>query len=206
MFGKKNDQIKTKAVAGGGLVTAAMVTAAVFLGLANPEGAKYTAEFEAVVLQNYIDSVGVETWCVGETQMGRLEEGYTHEYCMALFKARYSGYSARLYDCYNEKAKRYVTPKMHTAFVDVYYNTGARCKTGMIRNLKNGNPVAACDYTLQYKRAGGVDCSKTKGLSVSEGGCYGVWDRRITLHPICKADAEQIPPDGLGEEDANSVN
>lgn len=198
-FFKKDDgKISTKAVVatgGGGLVTAAMVSAAIFLADTSFVGSKMTAEFEGIVLENYIDVVGVETWCVGETQLGRLEEGYTREYCMTLFNARYPQYAAQLYACYDDKAKRYVTPAIHAALTDVYYNTGAKCNTGMVRNLKRGNPVAACDYILKYKRAGGKDCS------VRSNGCYGVWDRRLKFHPICMADAKKIPPDGLGMED-----
>lgn len=194
----KDDQMSTKAVVAtgaGGLVTAAMVSAAVFLAGTSEVGAPMTAEFEGLVLENYIDTVGVETWCVGETKLGRLEQGYTREYCMALFKSRYSQYAAQLYDCYNEKAKRYVTPAMHAALTDVFYNTGARCNTGMIRNLKAGKPVAACDYTLKYKRAGEKDCS------IRANNCWGVWDRRVKFHPICKADAVRIPPEGIGNDD-----
>lgn len=190
----KKKQVKT-AAAGGGIVTAAMVSAFMFIASATNIGSPYTAEFEGTVLDNYIDSVGVETWCIGETQMGRLDEGYTKEYCLALFKASYANYSSKLYECYNNKAKRYVTPAMHAAFTDVYYNTGALCKTGMIRMLKQGRPEEACDYTLRYRFAGGQDCSK------EDSNCKGVWKRRITLHPICMKDAKQIPWDGLGEED-----
>lgn len=198
MFFSKRDDGQTNktavATTGGVLITAAMVSAALFLSGTVDEGIKMTAQFEGMVLENYIDTVGVETWCIGETQMGRLETGYTKEYCEQLFYARYTQYSGQLYGCYNEKAKRYVTPAMHAAFTDVYYNTGARCSTGMIRNLKRGKPKVACDYILKYKRAGGKDCS------VRANGCWGVWDRRLKFHPKCIKDAEQIPPEGLGAE------
>lgn len=177
----------------GGLTTAAMVSAAVFLGMVTPIGAPMTTEFEGMVFKNYRDVVGVETWCVGETQMGRLESGYTKEYCQALFNARYSQYSAQLYSCYDEKAKRYVTPAMHAAFTDVFYNTGAKCKTGMIRELKKGKPINACEFTRNYRFAGGKDCS------IRSNNCYGVYDRRLKFLPLCVRDAEQIPPEGLGQ-------
>lgn len=192
-FKKEDGQINTKAVAGGGgLITAAMVSAALFLSNTVDHGAHMTAQFEGMVLENYIDTVGVETWCIGETQMGRLDAGYTKEYCEQLFFARYTQYSGQLYACYDDKAKRYVTPAMHAAFTDVYYNTGSRCNTGMIRNLKRGKPVVACEYTLKYKRAGGKDCS------IRENNCYGVWKRRLEFYPKCLEDAKKIPPEGLG--------
>lgn len=179
---------KTKIVAtgGAGLVTAASVSALIFLGMAGDKGAPMTAQFEGMVLENYIDVVGVETWCVGETQVGRLESGYTKEYCMSLFKQQFNQYSARLYDCYDQTAKENVTPAMHAAFTDVYYNTGARCNTSMIRALKANKPVKACDAMLLYKRAGGKDCS------IRSNNCYGVWDRRLKMHEVCMQDAKLL--------------
>lgn len=186
---------KAAITGGGGIVTAAMVSAAMFLSQTTTVGAPMTAQFEGMVLGNYIDTVGVETWCIGETQLGRLEEGYTPEYCQTLFNGRYPQYSAQLYACYDDTAKRYVTPAMHAAFTDVFYNTGAKCSTGMVRNLKRGKPVEACNYTLKYKRAGGKDCS------VRSNGCYGVYSRRLKFHPKCVSDAKKIAPEGHGKND-----
>jgi len=176
-----------------GFVPAAMISAAAFIGLSTDKGAPMTAAFEGEVLGNYIDAVGVETWCIGETELGRLEKGYNHEYCTALFKARYPIYSAQVYNCYDAKAKRYVTPAMHSAFTDVFYNAGASCKSGMIRFLKAGNPVAACKNILDWNKAGGRDCS------IRSNGCYGVWDRRVKAFLMCVSDAQKIPLEGLGK-------
>lgn len=186
MFGWLKSFFSTNTRMAGGAVTAAMLPAAAFIALSVDTQAPMTAEFEGMVLKNYIDVVGVETWCIGETQMGRLEAGYTPEYCMALFKQQFTAYSARLYGCYDDYMKNFVTPTMHGAFTDVYYNTGAKCKTSMMKALKQGKPVAACDATLLYKRAGGKDCS------IRSNGCYGVWDRRIKTHVPCVQSAKQI--------------
>ena len=168
------------------VVTAAGVSAAAFLGLSGDKGAPMTAAYEGLVLANYTDIVGVETWCVGETQVGRLESGYTEQYCMMIFKQQFNQYSARLYGCYSDEMKKYVTPSMHAAFVDVYYNTGAKCRTSMMRSLKAGKPVEACDSILKYKYAGGRDCS------IRSNNCYGVWDRRVKMHDICVKEAKQL--------------
>lgn len=176
-----------------GLITAAMVPASVFIFETTNTGAKMTTAFEGVVLNNYIDTVGVETWCIGETQMGRLDKGYTLEYCNKLFAARYPQYASQLYSCYDEQMKRYVTPRMHSAFTDVYYNTGKRCNTGIMRHLKAGDPVAACEFIKRYKFADGKDCS------VRSNGCWGVWDRRVKLSEICLNDARQIPAEGISQ-------
>ena len=175
---------KSKSAAG--IITAAMVSSVAFFVASSETGLKYTQEFEGTVLSNYIDSVGVETWCTGETQMGRLDDGYTKEYCSQLFYASYSQYSSSLYYCYDDEMKKHVTPSMHAAFTDVYYNTGAKCNTGMMRALKAGDPVGACNYTLRYKIAGGKDCS------IRSNNCYGVWERRLTMLPICLDDAEKL--------------
>lgn len=187
-FTKNTSFMKNTAL---GLVTAAMVSAGVFLGLADNKGAPMTAEFEGTVLANYIDAVGIETWCTGETQMGRLNKGYTREYCMKLFVKSYSVYSRAVYSCYNDTAKKYVTPNMHAAFTDVFFNAGAGCKSNMIQYLKKGNPVAACNVILRYKNAGGRDCS------VRSNGCYGVWDRRLKVYPLCANDAQVLMSGGL---------
>lgn len=189
LFQNKNHTVKIA----GGITTAALVPAAVFLGMTSPIGSPMTAEFEGLVLKNYHDVVGVETWCYGETQVGRLKSGYTKEYCQTLFNQSYNKYSAKLYECYDDTAKRYVTPAMHAAFVDVFYNTGAKCNTGMIRNLKEGRPVDACNFTKNYKMAGGKDCS------IRSNNCYGVYDRRLKFLPLCLKDAEQIPQEGIGQ-------
>ena len=189
-FKKKDGSVSKKAV-GGGLVTAAMVPAFAFIAMTADVQSEMTAEFEGTVLANYIDSVGVETWCTGETEVGRLESGYTKEYCEKIFTPRFNEFSTRVYSCYTEDMKRYVTPAMHGAFTDVAFNTGATCRTGMMRNLKAGKPVEACEYILQYKRAAGRDCS------IRSNNCYGVWDRRLKVLEPCLKDARQIPQGGM---------
>lgn len=175
------------AIAGAVIITASAVPATQFLDIVDDKTAPMTAKFEGAVLKNYWDSIGgVETWCFGETQVGRLETGYTYEYCLALFTKRFREYSTRLYGCYTDEMKQYVSPAMHGAFVDVYYNTGKRCNSSMMIELRRGQPVAACDAILQYKRAGGKDCS------VRANGCWGVWDRRVQLHAHCIKEAQQI--------------
>lgn len=190
MFGffKNTPPVVKKTVLG--VVTASMVSAGVFLGMAEDKGAPMTADFEGMVLANYIDAVGVETWCAGETQLGRLDKGYTRDYCMKLFMRSYPVYSKRLYECYDAESKKYVTPNMHAAFTDVFFNAGAGCKSNIITYLKSGQPLKACNVILSYKRAGGKDCS------IRSNGCYGVWDRRLKVYPMCADDAQMLQTRG----------
>lgn len=165
----------------GGLCAAIMFPSAVFIAMTSDIVAPKTQRFEGTVLANYYDSVGVETWCTGETKIGYKPDGsYDHEYCKALFLQQINAYNARLYSCYTEKGLETVTAPMHAAFVDVYYNTGRRCNTGMIRNTNMGRPKEACDTILKYKYAGGQDCSLPSNRT-----CRGVWKRRLEMHKLC---------------------
>ncbi len=168
-------------IVGGGLITAISVTMGVFLSMTVNVGMSETSKFEGTVLKNYYDSVGVQTWCTGETQVGYKPDGsYDHAYCQALFFKSYNNYNGQLYSCYNDTALSKLTAPMHAAFVDVYYNTGKRCNTGMILNMNKGQPKQACDFILKYKYAGGKDCSDPRNRT-----CRGVWNRRLKMHKLC---------------------
>ena len=66
------------------------------------------------------------------------------------------------------------------------YGIGAWRKSSMLRHLRAGNYIAACDALLLYKFSGGYDCS-TPGNRV----CAGVWTRQQERHRDCMA--EQVP-------------
>ena len=169
------------------LVVAGSVSTLVFMDASQEIGAPMTAGFEGTVLENYYDSVGVETWCTGETLVGYREDGeYTKEECDAIWKARYPQYSAKVYACYSSEMKNHVTAGMHAGLTDISYNTGATCNTGMMRALKRGEPVEACKYMLKYKYAGGRDCS------IRSNNCYGVWTRRKAFYEICIKEAREL--------------
>lgn len=164
--------------------TLAVIGTVGFLAAAGGIGAPMTLEKEGMKLKPYYDSVGVKTWCVGETEIG-YKESFTENECKRLFGMRHGFYSQSTVMMYNETGKANVTPEMHAAFTDMSYNVGigAVKKSSMIRLVNEGKPRAACDAILLYKRAGKFkDCSKTKGM---KNGCYGVWQRRLTMHKLC---------------------
>lgn len=212
IFKKDNGKIKPQAVAGGGIVTVAMASAAVFLGLAGPVGKPVTEKFENIELVEYYDTSDVLSWCGGETQVGRLPKGqfYTYEYCKALFDAQWDKYSAQMYSCYTADMAPFITVAMHVAFTDTFYNTGAKCSSGMMRAIRRGDPVAACGFLKEYRKSrtprggrldgldgkidGYMDCSLTKG---EPKGCYGIWTRRVEFADMCLAEAQKLPPGGL---------
>ena len=129
----------------------------------------------------YYDSVGVKTWCGGETEVG-YKEKFTMTECNLLYNIRYGYYSMQTTFFYNDKAKEIVTPEVHASMVDMAYNVGlGKVKTsGMIKNLNAGNAKAACNVILQYKYAGGKDCSLPGNKT-----CRGVWDRRVKMNQLC---------------------
>jgi len=147
-------------------------------------GGPITLHHEGVRLQPYYDSVGVLTWCGGETEVG-YKTNFTHKECSDLFLMRYGYYSQRTSLFYNDTAKKIITPQIHAALTDMSYNVGIPTveKSTMIKKLNEGNALAACDAMLLYKYAGGRDCSKDKG---NPKGCYGVWDRRLKMNKLCK--------------------
>lgn len=164
--------------------TMAALGVTAFLGSATVIGEPLTLHHEGMKLAPYYDSVGIKTWCVGETEIG-FKDTFTSEECISLFGIRYGYYSRRVAEFYSEKGRETVTPEMHAAFTDMAYNVGIGTvkNSGMIRRVNAGNAVGACAKILEYRKAGRFkDCSLTKGM---KDGCYGVWDRRLRVHGLC---------------------
>jgi lysozyme len=143
-------------------------------------GAPITLNNEGMKLVPYYDSVGVRTWCGGETEIG-YKEKFTEQECVKLFGVRYGYYSDRTAMFYNDVAKTVVTPEIHASMVDMSYNVGLPTvqKSSMIRELNAGRPANACAAILLYNKAGGLDCR------VRSNNCYGVWDRRLKIKKLC---------------------
>lgn len=156
--------------------TAAFMTASALIG------APTTMNFEGLRLKPYYDSVGIKTWCAGETEVGYKEE-FTKSECELMYNIRYGYYSMRVMMMYNDVAQQLVTPEIHASITDMAYNVGVGTveKSSMIRHINAGKPTQACDAILLYKKAGGYDCS-IPGNKV----CYGVWDRRVRVNKLCK--------------------
>ena len=155
---------------------AAFITASALIG------APTTMNFEGMKLAPYYDSVGVKTWCVGETEVGEKEK-FNPDECKLMYNIRYGFYSMAVTKMYNERGTENTSPEMHAAFVDMAYNVGidAVSNSTMIREVNAGNKRKACDGILLYKKAGGVDCSKP-GNKI----CPGVWTRRLQMNELCK--------------------
>ena len=144
-------------------------------------GAPVTLQHEGMRLKPYYDSIGIKTWCAGETEIG-YKESFTKDECSQLFLVRYGYYSERTAMFYNETAQKILAPEIHAAMVDMSYNVGlgAFGKSSMIKELNDGNPIKACNAILKYRYAGGFDCSQP-GNRI----CPGIWDRRLKMIRLC---------------------
>lgn len=179
-----NNKRKTKVVTAAtkqGKPTAKKTTMAVFLAMVVSIGSPMALKHEGMKLKPYYDSVGVLTWCIGETEVGYKKE-FTEQECKALFTMRYGFYAKAVYSMYNDTAKEIVTPEFSAAMTDMAYNVGISAvrKSSMIREINAGNGVKACDAIKRYKYAGGKDCSKPNNRT-----CRGVWSRRLEMHELC---------------------
>lgn len=69
----------------------------------------------------------------------------------------------------------------YDTFLDFSYNFGAANwrSSSMLRNLKQGRYVQACDSLLKWKYVAKRDCS------VRSNNCYGVWARQVERHSKC---------------------
>lgn len=78
--------------------------------------------------------------------------------------------------------------ELHQAEYDLYldwryqYGAGAWRRSSMLKELRAGRYVEACDALLLYKFSGGYDCS-VPGNKV----CAGVWTRQLERHAKCMA-------------------
>lgn len=164
--------------------TLATLGISAFISASTAIGLPLTLNTEGMRLTPYYDSVGVKSWCAGETEIG-YKERFTLFECLSLTNIRYGYYSMRTAEYYNSVAKEIITPKMHAAFTYMSYNVGlgAVKKSSMIRRINQGDSSGACSAILLYKKAGKIkDCSLTKGWAK---GCYGVWQSRLDMNKLC---------------------
>lgn len=69
----------------------------------------------------------------------------------------------------------------YDVYLDFTYNFGQANwnQSSMLRNLKQGKYVRACDSLLKWKYVAKKDCS------VRSNNCYGVWTRQLERHQKC---------------------
>ena len=69
----------------------------------------------------------------------------------------------------------------YNSYLDFVYNFGQSNwnNSSMLRNLKQGKYVQACQSLLKWKYVAGKDCS------VRSNNCYGVWTRQVDRYQKC---------------------
>lgn len=124
------------------------------------------AGFEGYVPTVYRDSVGVQTYCYGETQNPRVGHTYTRQECDALLKARVAEFQTAVRKCVTVK----LPAKTEAAFVSAAYNIGKAgfCGSSMARYANAGNLTAACNALPMWNK-GGNPRRAIKGLTVRRG-------------------------------------
>lgn len=140
--------------------------------------APFTASYEGLRLQAYLDPVGVPTICHGETKDVELGQVKTKEECDAMFAARLGWFSYMVSTMID-----YPMPdKTHAAFTSFSYNIGVNgFRKSRARALYNaGQFEEACDAMMGWYRAGGRDCR------VRSNNCYGLIVRRKAEVKLCK--------------------
>lgn len=116
----------------------------------------FVAPWEGLATRPYRDIVNKLTWCFGETE-GRPKEKYTPLECSNLLAARIQDYYGPISACWGPEVEARMTDTMRIAFTSSAYNfgTGAFCNSSMVRRLRDGDFIAACDALMLYVRAGG---------------------------------------------------
>lgn len=122
------------------------------------------AGFEGYVPHVYRDSVGVQTYCYGETQNPRAGHTYTRQECDALLQKRVKEFQTAVRACIHVP----LPAKTEAAFVSTAYNIGKAgfCRSSMARLANAGNLTAACNALSMWNKAGG---RTLKGLTVRRG-------------------------------------
>ena len=147
-------------------------------------GIAYTQSKEGTVLVPYKDSVGVPSIGTGTTvypngqKVKMTDPKITQKQATEYLKFHISK-DAKIFN------KTLLGVPLSQTEYDLYmdftyqFGTAAWSQSSMLRNLKQGKYVQACDSLLKWKYAAKRDCS------VRSNNCYGVWVRQLERHQKC---------------------
>lgn len=123
--------------------------------------APMVAHHEGVILQTYIDPVGIPTACAGETDREIvLRQKFSERECLALLGASMADHAIEVAEC----VKRPVQPREAAALISWSYNigAGAACKSTLVAKLNAGAPASEwCQEMHRWTYAKG---KQLKGL------------------------------------------
>ena len=147
-------------------------------------GIYYTQSKEGTVLKPYYDSVKVATVGTGTTvypngQKVKITDAPITKKQATEYLKFHIDKDAKIFN------KTLLGVPLSQTEYDLYmdftyqFGTGAWSQSSMLRNLKQGKYVQACDSLLKWKYAAKRDCS------VRSNNCYGVWVRQVERHSKC---------------------
>lgn len=107
---------------------------------------------EGIITHPYRDSVGVLTYCIGETEGAKLGMTYTVKECKDILKKSLVKYDNALMKSIGHD----IPDSVHVAFLSVIYNIGIRgfTNSSMARDAKAGNYIKACNDLKNWWKAG----------------------------------------------------
>lgn len=137
--------MKTSRKVAAGLAGAALTACAVFVG-----------DFEGLYTKAYLDPVGVPTICFGETEGVRLGQQYTPAQCHQMLADKLPRYWSEIATCMGADLADSLPDTRKIAFTSFAYNvgSGAFCRSTLLKRLREGNTVLACNELLKWNRAG----------------------------------------------------
>ncbi|MHB9878308.1 lysozyme [Pacificimonas sp. ICDLI1SI03] len=124
----------------------------VFVAGAVAMAATVIAPWEGKRNDPYVDIVGVETVCYGETRVDM--RFYSDAECLAMLQDAVKGFTAAVLQCSPTLADR---PVQLAAASSLAYNigTGAYCRSTVDRRFDRGDYAGACDAFMMWVKAGG---------------------------------------------------
>lgn len=127
------------------------------------------AGFEGYVNHVYSDSVGVATYCYGETLNPQPGKTYSRQECDTQLAGRVQQFDTGVRACVHAA----LPVKVEAAFDSMAYNIGigAFCGSTLARKANAGDLAGACNEMPKWDRAGG---QVLKGLTVRRGAEQGL--------------------------------
>lgn len=132
--------------------------------------------FEGLVRHVYVDAVGVDTYCYGETQNPQAGKTYSVDECNALLGSRLAEFDAGVTRCVTAP----LPTKVRASFDSLAYNIGLKgfCSSTVAWKANHQDLIGACDAMLVWNKG------RVKGQLVV---LPGLDKRRHLERDLCRA-------------------
>lgn len=161
-------------------VGAITLSAAAFVGITTREG------FSGQAYPDPVHGTALPTYGFGSTEGVKMGDTITVTGALQRTLREVGAFERGVRGCL--KADLHLHQHEYDAFIELAHNIGARnfCEykgrpTQLVQHLNADRYAEACDAILQFKYAGGFDCS-TPGNRV----CSGLWKDRLRVYAKCK--------------------